>query len=310
MGTRAAGYAGLMTAAPGPEVTVVVATRNRWADLSRSLPRHEGPVVVVDNASDDGSADRVAATFPDVRLLRLPANRGAVARNLGVEVARTPYVAFADDDSWWAPGALARAAGHFGAFPRLGLLAARMVVEPEQRTDPVSLLMRKSPLGRADDLPGPSVLGFLACGAAVRRTAFLEAGGFDDVVFFRGEEERLALDLAALGWGLAYDDDLEAHHEPSTQRDTGQADVLSARNLVLTAVMRRPWPVVARTAMDVARRGPGGRVGLAHALMRAPRALRHRRKLPAHAEAARRRLDEPGGPPPRLTPGAAGTRRA
>ena len=299
-----------MTVPAGLPVTVVVATRNRWPDLARSLPRHEAPVVVVDNASDDGSADRVAARFPDVRLRRLPVNRGAVARNLGVLLAETPYVAFADDDSWWAPGALARAAEHFERYPRLALLAARMVVEPGHRDDPVSALMRESPLGREADLPGPSVLGFLACGAVVRRAAFLEAGGFDDVVFFRGEEERLALDLAALGWGLAYDDDLQAHHEPSVQRDTGGADALSARNDVLTAVMRRPWPVVARTVRDVARRGPAGRAGVAQAVPRVPRALRHRRRLPAHVESARRRLDGPPVPSPRLTPGAAGTRPA
>jgi hypothetical protein len=44
--------------------------------------------------------------------------------------------------------------------------------------------------GAAPDLPGPSVLGFLACSAIVRRSAFLDVGGFDDILFFVGEESR------------------------------------------------------------------------------------------------------------------------
>jgi hypothetical protein len=58
------------------------------------------------------------------------------------------------------------------------VLAARVLVGPDRRRDPVCDEMAHSPLGRAADLPGPSVLGFIACGAVVRRSAFLEVGGF------------------------------------------------------------------------------------------------------------------------------------
>ena len=49
----------------------------------------------------------------------------------------------------------------------------------------------------------------------VRTEAFLAAGGFDPVVRFPGEEERLSLDLAAAGWGMAYVDSVTVHHHPS-----------------------------------------------------------------------------------------------
>jgi N-acetylglucosaminyl-diphospho-decaprenol L-rhamnosyltransferase len=63
-------------------------------------------------------------------------------------------------------------------------VAARILVGPEERTDPVTALMADSPLPRAEDAPGPSVLGFLACSAVLRREAFLQVGGgFSPVLF-------------------------------------------------------------------------------------------------------------------------------
>jgi GT2 family glycosyltransferase len=273
-------------------VTTVVATRDRWPDLEVSLSRHTGPVVLVDNGSRDGTPALVRARFPDVRVVELDRNLGAVARNLGVRAAETPYVAFADDDSWWAPGALERAAGHFDAHPRLGVLAATILVGPEERLDPACAEMSRSPLPREPDLPWPPVLGFVACGSIVRREAYLAAEGFDEVVEFAGEEERLAMDLAVRGWGLAYVDDVVAHHHPSTSRE-GSADRRArlARNRALTAAMRRPWPVVARTAWSLARTGPAERRGVAQAVARLPRALRRRAVVPLEVEARLRMLD-------------------
>jgi GT2 family glycosyltransferase len=272
-------------------VTTVVVTRNRWPDLRRSLAHHTGPVIVVDNASDDGTAQRVAEDFPHVRVIELAENRGAVGRNVGVEAARTPYVAFADDDSWWAPGALDLAVERFDAHPRLGLLAARTLVGEDERLDPICAQMAMSPLPRQRDLPGPSVLGFQACGAVVRRDAYLQAGGFDDVVQFAGEEERLALDLAARGWGLAYVDRVVTHHHPSMSRDSSAARAATvARNRVLTSLMRRPWSVVAGTTRAVLVEGLPGARGVLRAIPRVPRALRARQLLPPHVERDRSRL--------------------
>jgi GT2 family glycosyltransferase len=211
-----------------------------------------------------------------------------------VWLARTPYVAFADDDSWWAAGALGRAADVLDAHTRLAVLAARMLVGPEERLDPICTDMAGSPLAAEPDLPGLAVLGFLACGAVVRREAYLAVGGFDDVIFFAGEEERLAVDLAAAGWGLAYVEDVVAHHHPSASRDPQGRRILATRNTVLNAVLRRPWPMVAHAMLAAARSGPAGWRGLGGALRRLPRALVCRRLLPSPVEAARRSLEASG----------------
>ena len=164
-----------------------------------------------------------------------------MARTLGAARAGTPFVAFTDDDSWWAPGDLARAVELMRAHPRLGLLSARILVGPEDELDPVCTEMAASPLGTEPDLPGPSLLGFVACAALVRTDAFTAAGGFDPVVRFPGEEERLALDLAAAGWGLAYVHEVVVHHHPSTSRDTDEVRQAGIwRSRVLTALMRYP----------------------------------------------------------------------
>ncbi|NYD23742.1 glycosyltransferase family 2 protein [Kineococcus aurantiacus] len=269
-----------------PGATVVVATRDRAADLRVTLPRHAAEVVVVDNGSTDDTpavlaaeaARRRAAGEPGLRTLRPGQNLGATARNLGVAAARTEVVAFADDDSWWAPGSLQRAEQLFAEHPRLAVLAARTLVGPAEELDPVCLDMASAPWGRAPDLPGPHVTGFVACATVVRRDAFLATGGFDRVVHFGGEEERVTYDLLAAGWGLAYVDDVVAHHHPSPSRGTAQQRrELLQRNALLTAWMRRPLRVAARSTVGSFLAGGEARRGALAAVPRVPAALRQRR---------------------------------
>jgi len=261
-------------------ITVVVATRNRRDELLASLPRHEAPVVLVDNGSTDGTPQAVREHLPHVQVVELGRNLGAPARTVGVRCASTPYVAFADDDSWWAPGSLESAVKLLDGTPTLALVTARILVGPQERLDPVSDEMAADPLGPRPDLPGPAVLGFLACAAALRREAYLSVGGFDDLIFFYGEEQQLALDLAVAGWDLSYVPDLVVHHHPSPARDPIGRRRLALRNDLLTALMRRPWPVVANRLARGLRAEAPVRRGLLDAVPRLPRALARRRRIP------------------------------
>ncbi|MER7057803.1 MULTISPECIES: glycosyltransferase [unclassified Streptomyces] len=286
---------------PAP-VGVVIATRNRAASLAVTV-RHllalpERPeVLVVDNASTDDTRAMLARDFPRVRLIALPFNRGALARTHGVRALDTPYVAFSDDDSWWAPGSLSAAARHFDEHPRLGLLSARTLVGPADAADPLNDQLAGSPLGAATDLPGTQVLGFLGCAAVARRTSYLDAGGYHPLLFFGAEETLLAYDLAARGWGVTHCPDVVAHHHPDPGPRTGRPAVVR-RNELLTAWLRRPLPhALARTralAAD-ARRDPDARRALRETLTRLPAALRARRALPPHVERAARLLDTANG---------------
>jgi GT2 family glycosyltransferase len=266
--------------------TVVIATRNRAGSLLRTLSRLSElavPVIVVDNASMDDSVARVRQDFPRVTVLQVASNHGAVARNHGVRAALTPFVAFADDDSWWAPDAFERAEPIFDEHPDLGLIAARTLVGPSGRPDPITPLLRHSPLGQG--VAGPAVLGFLACSAIVRRQAFVEAGGFSPVLFFRGEETLLSWDLAAAGWALCYVEDVVAHHYPAVEREPG-GEMVERRNAVLTAWMRRPVDRALAASLKDPR-------AFRAALPRLRQALRQRRELPEHLEAQVRVNEQP-----------------
>jgi GT2 family glycosyltransferase len=277
-----------------PDITVVVVSRNRRDELLATIPRHEAPVVLVDNASTDGSAEAVRAAHPEVTVLALDRNLGAQGRTLGVARAGTPFVAFADDDSWWAPGNLARAVDIMRAHPRLALLNARILVGPEERLDPVCTEMAQSPLPTPAGAAGPALLGFVACAALVRTEAFQEVGGFDAVVRFPGEEERVALDLAAAGWELAYVDEVTVHHHPSPVRQApGRRQVAIWRSRLLTALMRLPATDVAKLLGNAARAGRPGIEGALRGLPDVPAALRQRRPVPPHLREDLRTLAHP-----------------
>ncbi|POX46452.1 glycosyltransferase [Streptomyces sp. Ru72] len=274
-------------------------TRDRRDSVLRTLDQladlpERPPVIVVDNGSSDATVDAVRDHPLGARVLVAGRNTGALGRNLAVRHAVTPYVAFSDDDSWWAPGALDTAADVLDDHPRLGLLAARTLVGPQAAEDPLNAVLARSPLPPDPDLPGRPVLGFLACAAVVRRRAFLEAGGYHRVLFFGGEETLLAYDLAARGWGVSYVPSVTAHHHPDPGGRPGRSAV-QRRNALLTAWLRRPVTVAlghtARLAAAAARGERDAAAALRGAIARLPAALRDREPLPARIEHAVRLLE-------------------
>ena len=269
-------------------ICVVILTYNRSTELRRTLQHmsalaEQPAIIVVDNASTDDTADMVRATFPQVTLLTAPRNMGGAGRNLGVEAARAPYVAFCDDDSWWEPGALPAAADLLDRHPALAAVCGRILLGPEQREDPICALMSASPLP-SEGLPGPALLGFVACAVVFRRQAYLNAGGYEPRFFVGGEEALLTLDLADAGWHVVYMQDLLAHHHPSPHRDRKDRHRIVARNAIRVAWLRLPF----RTALIESLRML--RYALAHgvvastvlsALREAPWVLRNRRVISA-----------------------------
>lgn len=272
--------------------TVIVITHNRRTELLRTLDRlaelpEAPPVIVTDNGSDDGTAEAVLRYHPDARLLRPGHNLGAVGRNLAVGEVTTRYIAFCDDDSWWAPGSLAAGADLLDRYPPLAAVTARILVEPDGTEDPIVAELRNSPLPGPEWLPGPALGSFLAAATVLRTDAFRAAGGFSPRLWLGGEEELLATDLATAGWWLVFGEGLTVHHAPSASRDTTRRRVHGLRNTLWFCWLRRPWRAALRRSWHLARTVPRDTASLrAFGLAAAglPWVLRERRVVPDAVE--------------------------
>ncbi len=172
-----------------PDVSVVIPTRDRWHLLSRhALPSALGQegvtveVIVVDDGSTDGTADRVVALDdPRVRLVRDGGSRGpAAARNAGVAEARAEWVAFLDDDDLWAPEKLALQIGALGDAD-WGYTGAVVV---DESLVPIDELPVASPVGLAERLRHGNILAGGGSAVVVRRAVLRELGGFDESLFY------------------------------------------------------------------------------------------------------------------------------
>jgi N-acetylglucosaminyl-diphospho-decaprenol L-rhamnosyltransferase len=274
-------------------VTIVMATKDRRDRALTTLDRlqrlpEQPPIIVVDNGSRDGTPGAIRRRYADVTVIEAGRNLGAAARNYGVTRAQTPYIAFSDDDSWWSSGSLEVAAGLLDAYPTLALIAARILVGRDGHVDRTCAVMARSPLRHRDERnPGTAILGFVACGAIVRRSAFLEVGGFCAKFGVGGEEHLLSVDLAAAGWDLAYSHGVVAHHEPSPHRNVRRRRRAITRNAVLSAWMRLSVPGAIRTTkrlIDVS--DLPTLAGLGEAVLALPWVLRNRRVVPARLEAS------------------------
>jgi GT2 family glycosyltransferase len=284
-----------------PRVGVVMITYNRAREVLRTVGHltrlPEGPrVVVVDNGSTDGTAGLLARWFSQVEVLRSDVNLGAAGRTLGLRHLDTPYVALCDDDTWWEPGSLRRAADLLDSHPRLAVVTGRVLVGPEDREDPICAELLRSPLPREPGMPGPPLLGFLAGASVVRRSALLAVGGFEPRFFIGGEEELLAVDLAARSWWLCYVPELVVHHHPSAQRDAHGRRWHVLRNRLWCSWLRRPVGSALRRTLREAASGPWDRAalrGFVAALAGLPWVLRERRVVPPAVEHGLRLLEAP-----------------
>ncbi|OVZ59370.1 hypothetical protein CDO44_12220 [Pigmentiphaga sp. NML080357] len=284
-------------------VTIVVLTHHRCEEVLRTVRQlRELPdrvrLCVVDNGSADGTPHALRTAWPDIHVIAAGRNLGAAGRNLGVRWARTPYVAFCDDDTCWQPHALDRAADILDRHPDLAAICAQVRVGEEARRDPACERMASSPLP-SQGLPGKVLLGFLAGATIMRVCAFLETGGYHPAFFIGAEEALMALDLVTAGWRIAYCPEIVTRHYPSPRRDAPGRRRLLARNEIWTAWLRLPLAEACRETARVMRevRGKENPGALALAVLRGlPWILLQRRVVPPDVAAMRRMLREGAAP--------------
>lgn len=248
---------------PSPTIGVAVVSWNVRELLRRCLASLEGQwpdlrVVVVDNASSDGTVEMVADDFPAVRVIPNEANLGfTVANNqalrllgAGSGAPDAPWATFLlNPDTEVRPGAIGALARHLSSAPRVAVVGPLLrysdgAVQSSRRRFPslAVAVLESTPFAwrwphnpvarryRMDDLPPdrPSDVDWVT-GAAmlVRSSALAEVGLFDEGFFLYSEELDLCRRLAGAGWLVRYEPAAEVMHHEARSSD----QVVAARHL-------------------------------------------------------------------------------
>jgi GT2 family glycosyltransferase len=183
-----------------------------------------------------------------VRAVRLPENVGVAAgRNAGVQACGGDVVLFLDDDGWYPDRDLAaHVIARFAADPALAVLSMR-VVDPEGSRG----ARWHVPRLRAGDPERSSIVTtFLGGACAIRRSAFVAAGGYPGMFFYAHEETDLAWRIMDRGYRLEYDAAAQmCHHAlPNARHATFRCH--DGRNRVLLARRNLPWSLAALYLAD------------------------------------------------------------
>lgn len=249
-----------------PRTSVIVVSWNGRNWLGRCLDallaqQGDFEIIVVDNASTDGSAAFLRETYPAVRVHPMTDNAGfAAGNNAGARVAQaTEFLAFLNNDTEVERGWLAALIAALERTPEAAMAAAHIV-----RFDPPGIidsagdgyLRAGGAFKRHHDEPerGPEPAGdpFGVCGAAclVRRAAFEALGGFDERFFMVYEDVDLSYRARLAGHRIIYVPEARVRHAGSASlgRISPDAVFYGQRNLEWAWLKNTPWPLLLRSA--------------------------------------------------------------
>lgn len=199
----------------GPvDVDVIVLAQDRAAltiEALRSVMRQRAVryiVWIVDQGSRAAEFETLASfanEYSRVRLCRLDGNLGvAGGRNFASSLGTAPLIAAIDSDAEFeGDHALAGARDRFAADSRLGFLGFR-ILRADDRADDWSS-WDYGDARRSISAENFAVATFCGCGHVLRRDAFEKVGGYDEALFFLGEEKDLAYRLMNAGYHGLYD---------------------------------------------------------------------------------------------------------
>lgn len=194
----------------------------------RALTGAVDEVVVVDNASTDRSLAIVRESFPDVRVLSMPANDGpSPARNAGMRAARNRWVLALDNDAVVPPDTLELLTAAAASDPTIAIAQPRSVfaAEPERvhydggafhYAGLISLRNFYRPLAAAEGQGTLDVDCAVAVALLVDRDALLAAGGYDETMFILFEDLDLSYRLRARGLRIVSVEDCLVLHKGGT----------------------------------------------------------------------------------------------
>ena len=220
-------------------VSAIVLNYNRRDELRitlTDLSAQDYPaleIVVVDNASTDGSPEMVRKEFPNVKLMEMPENIGVHARRKAIEECGSAYVILYDDDC--SPSTqqdISRIAGFLDHRPEVSVLLTSVY---RTRSDYYETwgLERFAVAGNAEE--GYEGLYLFGAGTAYRREHLLKTSAFGSDIFWGDEEFDAALSFIANGFRLFYWPKVVTNHRASfVNRDKRKYYRRVTRNHLLT----------------------------------------------------------------------------
>jgi GT2 family glycosyltransferase len=222
-------------------------------------------LIVLDNASADGSAEAIAAEFPEVRLIASPENLGfAEGNNVAARVARGEYLLLLNPDTLVLRGALDKLLGFARAEPQAGIWGGRTLfadgsLNPSScwrrldlwalamRASGLAGLFRDSPVFNAEAYGGwrrdsPREVDVVTgCLFLIRRESWDRLGGFDPSYVMYGDEADLCRRAQTIGLRPMITPEAEIVHYAGAS-ETVRADKLVRLYRALMTLIRRHFP--------------------------------------------------------------------
>jgi GT2 family glycosyltransferase len=245
------------------DVSIVVVAHSAKEELKRcfsSIYAHAGmafEVILVDNASTDGTIRWVTREFPETTVVPLSQNIGVAARDHGLRRATSPYIMFLDSDAALTPGALPTMVDALERNPGWGLVGPRLVhddgtLQRSCRRFPPRLLplLRRPPLARFleggrtvsrhlmadfDHTTTRPVLYVLGACQLFRTSLARAAGPFDQLVFLGWDDADWCFRIRDAGGEIVFVSEATVVH--SYRRQT-------LRYPVSRAALRQLWAFV------------------------------------------------------------------
>ena len=223
-----------------PQTSAVISTWNKkdvvrenlLSIRAQTLPFAE--IVVVDNASRDGTAAMIAEEFPEVRLIVMPHSQYGACEtfNVGFASATRELVAILDDDVVLPPTWLEHATARLLAEPPTTAVVSTETIEPGM---PSEYIASSKARGRR------YMSTFRGCGSLARKAALARAGFYDERLFIYGNERDLTCRLLNLGYRVLQDPEIEIFHKTPFGIQMGKRSLYyHARNAWLSMLKYAP----------------------------------------------------------------------
>jgi GT2 family glycosyltransferase len=229
-------------------VSVVIATWERKADILVAVQSvydqtyKNTEIIVVDNASTDGTVDALRSTFPAVKLIVLDRNLGASAgRNPGIAAAKGDIIFLLDSDASLAHDTLSNVVSKFQNAPKVGVLTCKILNASTRELDHHAWIFTEK--NKVDQDVEFLSFSLNEGGVAIRKEVFDRTGLFWDSLFFGREGEELSLRIWDAGYQILYYPQAFIYHRASPQKRVARRDdeYYNLRNCLYIYFARYPW---------------------------------------------------------------------